>query len=52
MDGDEIEINLQKVRKASTWDCALKGHGELDPMARNEVQKQMTLERFQEEHHV
>lgn len=45
-----VEINLQKMRKAQTWDAALKGHGELDPMAREEVQKKMTLERFQEEH--
>mmetsp|Transcript_6677 Transcript_6677/g.14904 ORF Transcript_6677/g.14904 Transcript_6677/m.14904 type:complete len:96 (-) Transcript_6677:233-520(-) len=49
-DGDEIEINLQKMKKASTWDSALKGHGLLDPLAKTEVQKKMTLERFQEEH--
>eukprot|EP00511_Aplanochytrium_stocchinoi_P003394 CAMPEP_0204827488 /NCGR_PEP_ID=MMETSP1346-20131115/4937_1 /ASSEMBLY_ACC=CAM_ASM_000771 /TAXON_ID=215587 /ORGANISM="Aplanochytrium stocchinoi, Strain GSBS06" /LENGTH=115 /DNA_ID=CAMNT_0051955931 /DNA_START=286 /DNA_END=633 /DNA_ORIENTATION=- len=50
MDGGEIEINLQKVKKASTWDSCLKGHDVLDPLAKTEVQKKMTLERFQEEH--
>lgn len=50
MDDGEVEINLQKMKKALTWDSALKGHGELDPLAKTQVQKQMTLERFQEEH--
>jgi len=50
MDNGEIEINLQKVKKASTWDACLKGHGELNPSVKTEVQKKMTLERFQEEH--
>lgn len=46
----EIEINLQKMKKASTWDSALKGHGQLTELDRTEAQKKMTLERFQEEH--
>jgi len=46
----ELEINLQKMQKAATWASALRGHGELDTLAQSEVQKQMTLERFQEEH--
>ena len=46
----EVEINLQKMKKASTWDCAIKGHGELNEFDRQEAQKKMTLERFQEEH--
>lgn len=50
MDNGEIEINLQKMRKASTWDTCLKGHDELDPLSREQIKKQMTLERFQEEH--
>lgn len=50
MDNGEIEINLQKMRKALTWGGCLKGHGELDAFSKTEVQKQMTLERFQEEH--
>ena len=49
-DSGVIEINLQKMRKASTWASALKGHGELNAFAQSEVQKKMTLERFQEEH--
>ena len=49
-DDGEIEINLQKMKKASTWDSALKGHGQLDAFTRTEVQKTLTLERFQEEH--
>ena len=50
MDGGEIEISLSKMRKAETWDAAFKGHGALNPMERMEVQKRLTLERFQEEH--
>jgi len=50
MNDGVIEINVQKMKKASTWDAALKGHGELDPLAKTEVQKKITLERFQEEH--
>mmetsp|Transcript_10995 Transcript_10995/g.31241 ORF Transcript_10995/g.31241 Transcript_10995/m.31241 type:complete len:155 (-) Transcript_10995:213-677(-) len=50
MDDGVIEINVQKMRKAATWDAALKGHGALDPLAREDIQKKMTLERFQEEH--
>ena len=46
----EIEINLQKMKKASTWECAIKGHGELNEFDRQKEQKKMTLERFQEEH--
>mmetsp|Transcript_1726 Transcript_1726/g.3111 ORF Transcript_1726/g.3111 Transcript_1726/m.3111 type:complete len:81 (-) Transcript_1726:2879-3121(-) len=50
IDDGEIEINLKKMRKAATWESALRGHGTLDPLAKAEVQKKMTLERFQEEH--
>ena len=45
-----LEVSLAKMRKAETWDAAFKGHAPLDPMQRMEVQKRMTLERFQEEH--
>jgi hypothetical protein len=49
-DDGVIEVNAQKMRKAATWDSALKGHGALDPLAKEAIQKKMTLERFQEEH--
>jgi hypothetical protein len=49
MSDGEIEVNLQKCNKAETWDCALKGHGELNPFVKGEVQKQLMLERFGEE---
>ena len=45
-----IEINLNKMRKASLWDSAFKGHGTLDPLFKEKIKKKMTLERFQEEH--
>lgn len=49
MSDGEIEVNLQKVNKAETWESALKGHGELNPFVKGEVQKQLMLERFGEE---
>ncbi len=49
-DGEgEIEINLQKMKKGDTWGCVFENHGELNPFAKGEVQKQMMLERFQAE---
>ena len=39
MSDGEIEVNLQKVNKAETWESALKGHGELNPFVKGEVQK-------------
>ncbi len=45
-----ININLQKMRKGETWSSVFVGHGELDPVAVQDVQKKMLLERFQEEH--
>ncbi len=45
-----VEVNAQKMRIAATWDSALKGHGALDPLAKEAIQKKMTLERFKEEH--
>jgi hypothetical protein len=50
MDGGEVEISLQKMRKAETWEAALKGHGALNPIEVSEAQKKLTLERFQQEH--
>lgn len=50
LDGDELEVILQKAKKAETWSCALKGHASLNPYEVEEVKKKLTLERFQEEH--
>ena len=50
-DDGEITINLQKMRKGETWDAALKGKGgtAVDPFTKQEIQKKLMLERFQEE---
>ena len=39
MDGAELTINLQKMRKGAMWLSALRGHGELDPLAKEEDKK-------------
>ena len=51
MNDGEITVNLQKMRKGETWDAALKGRGgaSVDPFTKQEIQKQLMLERFQEE---
>ncbi|ETV94452.1 hypothetical protein H310_11781 [Aphanomyces invadans] len=49
LDGGELNINLQKMKKGLTWDCVFVGHGELDPLTKGEVQKKLMLERFQQE---
>ncbi|CAK4082697.1 unnamed protein product [Aphanomyces euteiches] len=49
IDGGELNINLQKMKKGMTWDCVFVGHGELDPLTKGEVQKKILLERFQQE---
>lgn len=48
----EIQIILQKMRKAETWECALRGHdnAKIDPFSKEEERKKLMLERFQEEH--
>jgi hypothetical protein len=28
-DDGEIEVNLQKMKKGDTWECALLGHGQV-----------------------
>lgn len=45
----EIAILLQKMRKGETWEAALVGRGMVDPFTRQEIQKSLMLERFQEE---
>lgn len=49
LDEGEIEILLQKMRKAEMWPSALVGHGEMDQFTKEQVQKSMMLERFGEE---
>ena len=51
MNDGEITVNLQKMRKGETWDAALKGRGgaSVDPFTKQEIQKQLMLERFREE---
>lgn len=39
-----------KGSKAITWPSLLKGHGQIDPATREEVQKSLMLERWQDEH--
>jgi len=48
----ELVITLQKGFKGETWDAALKGQGgeQIDVATKQEVQKKLMLERFQEEH--
>ena len=48
-DSGELNINLQKMKKGVAWPCVFVGHDEVDPLAKNEVQKKLMLERFQEE---
>jgi len=50
LDGGEIEISLQKMKKGETWEAVFKGHGVLNPLEISEAQKKLTLERFQQEH--
>ena len=45
----EISINLQKMKKGDMWASALVGHGELDPLTKEEDKKRLMLERFSEE---
>jgi len=49
IEDDELHIQLQKSLKAEVWGCVFKGHNALDPLAKQEVQKKLLLERFQEE---
>jgi hypothetical protein len=48
-DDHEVTINLQKMRKGETWLSAFKGHGELDPLTKEDDKKRLMLERFAEE---
>ena len=45
----ELVVLLAKMRKGETWGSVLKGHAPVDPFTREEVKKNMMLERFQQE---
>mmetsp|Transcript_58202 Transcript_58202/g.116984 ORF Transcript_58202/g.116984 Transcript_58202/m.116984 type:complete len:252 (+) Transcript_58202:44-799(+) len=49
MDGDEVNINFQKMKKGEMWMSALAGHGELDPLTKEDDKKRLMLERFSDE---
>lgn len=50
LDEGEITITLEKALKAETWLSVFKGHEEVNMFQKEEMQKKMLLERFQEEH--
>ncbi|CAM9738135.1 unnamed protein product, partial [Choristocarpus tenellus] len=50
MEGGELNVNLQKMKKADTWVSPLKGRGgDVDPVTLQGMQKKIMLERFQTE---
>ena len=46
----EITVAMSKMRKGETWGMALGGRGQVDPFTRQEIQRELMIERFQEEH--
>jgi hypothetical protein len=50
LDNEEIMITLFKALKADTWLAVFKGHEPVNVIQKEEIQKKMLLERFQEEH--
>jgi len=49
VEDEEVHVVLQKAFKGDTWSSVFVGHGELDTLTKQEVQKKLLLERFQEE---
>ncbi|CAM9689831.1 unnamed protein product, partial [Discosporangium mesarthrocarpum] len=49
MDGEELNVNLQKMKKAETWVGPLAGRESVDPATLQGMQKKIMLERFQAE---
>ena len=45
----EITVAMSKMRKGETWGTALGGRGQVDPFTRQEIQRELMIERFQEE---
>ena len=50
LDWGEITITLMKAIKAEIWTSVFKTHQTVNLMQKEEMQKKMLLERFQEEH--
>ena len=46
-----IIITVEKAIKGDTWMSVFKGQEKMNPFQKEEVQKKMLLERFQEENH-
>ena len=51
LEDGEIVITLEKAIKGETWMSVFKGQEKLNPFQKEEMQKKMLLERFQEENH-
>ncbi len=51
LEDGEIVITLEKAIKGDTWMSVFKGQEVINPMQKEEIQKKMLLERFQEENH-
>ena len=49
IEDDELHILLQKAVRAEVWECVFVGHGKIDPMLQEEMQKKILQERFQME---
>ena len=56
LDSSIIHIVLAKAHRGETWEACLRGathapgRSEVDPVTKQQIQKEMMLERFQEEH--
>ena len=50
MSDGELVIYMSKMRKGETWEAALATRGKVDPFTRQEIQRELMIERFQEEH--
>ena len=51
LEDGEIVITLEKAIKGDTWMSVFKGQEKINPLQKEEIQKKMLLERFQEENH-
>ena len=49
IEDEEIVITLQKGIRAETWTGVFKGHDQINIFQKEEMQKKMLIERFQEE---
>jgi hypothetical protein len=49
LEDEEAHVILQKAFKGDIWSCVFKGHTTVDEITKQEMQKKILLERFQEE---